>query len=121
MFSKKSGRKFFLSLQMYLLVIEFILTLIPNIVAYEQRLGTLPGSNNVEKYQFYKSDAYLTDLTAFLMAIIWFKLINSIRITRLLGPLVKIIGRMLQDILVFFILFSLVLILFACVGQIEFA
>ncbi len=54
------------------------------------------------------------------MAIIWFKLINSIRITRLLGPLVKIIARMLYDIFVFFILFSLMLIFFACFGQIEF-
>lgn len=34
---------------MYLLLIEFILTLIPNIIAYEQRLGTLPGATNVEK------------------------------------------------------------------------
>lgn len=48
-------------------------------------------------------------------------MIFGLRVTRILGPMVNIIFKMLKDVFIFCILLILVLVLFTCIGQVSFA
>ena len=48
-------------------------------------------------------------------------MIFGLRVTRVLGPMVNIIFKMLKDVFIFCILLILVLVLFTCIGQVSFS
>ncbi len=56
-----------------------------------------------------------------LNCLVWLRLVYLLRLNRILGPLIKIITRMTQDILKFMFLLALIILTFACVGNIEFS
>lgn len=51
---------------------------------------------------------------------LWLRILFSLRLTRFLGPLIKMINNMLFDIAIFMILFLVDLIIFASVGNLMF-
>ena len=57
---------------------------------------------------------------ALLLVPVWLKFINFFHATRTVGPLLKIINKMAQDIFNFLTLACLVILLFSCVGLILF-
>jgi hypothetical protein len=61
--------------------------------------------------------AYLYAIASFLLSV---KVIIDLRMTRLLGPLIKIIKSMLYDISVFMTLFCIQLVAFSCIGTLLF-
>ena len=57
---------------------------------------------------------------ALLSALLWLKLLYMVRLNRLIGPLLKIIFHMSQDILKFCLLLAIVLLSFASIGIVRF-
>lgn len=57
---------------------------------------------------------------ALLGASMWLKVLYLVRLNRMIGPLLKILSRMAQDIFNFTVLMSLILLLFSFVGMILF-
>ena len=55
--------------------------------------------------------------TAFLF---WIRLISMLQLTSVFGPLIRTTMAMLQDLMIFFMLFTLQLIAFSCVGILAF-
>jgi hypothetical protein len=53
-------------------------------------------------------------------ACIWLRVVYALRLTRFLGPLIKMVQLMIRDILVFLILFGCDLIIFASIGNMLF-
>ena len=71
--------------------------------------------NDVETGAFHFD--WLLAATAFLF---WMRLISMLQLTRVFGPLIRTIMAMLQDLMVFLVLFFLQLVAFACVGILAF-
>ena len=57
---------------------------------------------------------------ALLSALLWLKLLYMVRLNRLIGPLLKIIFHMSQDIIKFCLLLAIVLLSFASIGIVRF-
>ena len=68
---------------------------------------------------FNEKNGYLVD-HAYLMAILWVGCLLSFRQSQILGHLLKIFAHMIEDILKFLILYSIILTTFACIGNILF-
>ena len=66
-------------------------------------------------FSIYQSYAY-----AALGATLWVKVLYLLRLNRVIGPLLKILGRMAHDIFNFLALLALILLTFSCVGMILF-
>lgn len=63
----------------------------------------------------------MEDAYSIIVGTVWLRLILGLKVTRLLGPIINIVFKMLRDVSVFLVLFLLVLILFTCMGQISFS
>lgn len=63
----------------------------------------------------------MEDAYSIIVGTVWLRLILGLKVTRLLGPIINIVFKMLKDVAVFLVLFMLVLILFTCMGQISFS
>jgi hypothetical protein len=72
-------------------------------------------------FTFRDDGAMLDYLYSIGSACLWFRILLLFRLTRFLGPLVKMIQNMMTDILIFMILFLIQLIIFASVGNLLFA
>ena len=56
------------------------------------------------------------DFYALISGSVWLRLVLGLKVTRLLGPIVNILGKMLRDVIVFLVLFILVLLVFTCMA-----
>ena len=55
-----------------------------------------------------------------IMALLWLGILFSLKISRLIGPLIIIFLAMMKDIIIFLVIFIIQLFIFACVGNILF-
>ena len=53
-------------------------------------------------------------------AFVWLRVLYLLRLNRILGPLLKIIFHMTKDMVKFVLLLVLIILTFACIGNIEF-
>ena len=130
MFARKLNRKF----QIYTtdniidisLAIVFAYRIMLEYVYYRNNLSSLTtqeliGTTYYKNIYILEKDA---DTLAYLYSIastlLWIKILLLLRVTRLLGPLIKMIQRMINDIMIFMILFSIQLIIFATVATLLF-
>lgn len=60
-------------------------------------------------------------LLAFHCGLLWLKVTFLLKLTRLFGPLIKIVTNMLGDIIEFCVLWFVSLLFFSCVGMLLFA
>ena len=83
------------------------------------------GYNGVIYYNniyLYRSDGnFLAYLYSIGSACLWFRILLLFRLTRFLGPIVKMIQNMMYDILIFMILFGIELVIFASIGTLLFS
>ena len=59
-------------------------------------------------------------LLAFAALFLWLRLLSMLSLTEVFGPLIVIVSKMMQDLLIFFGLFVIQLITFAAVGVLIF-
>ena len=71
--------------------------------------------NNIGTGEFHFD--WLLAVTAFLF---WIRLIFMLQLTSVFGPLIRTMMAMMQDLITFFLLFTLQLIAFSCVGILAF-
>lgn len=71
---------------------------------------------------FYIKDEYKFDLLLAILAFnIWLKLLLKLRLTSTFGPMFKILVNMSLDLIKFLVLWSVILLIFGCVGMLIFA
>ncbi len=51
----------------------------------------------------------------------WLRVVMIFRASEFLGPFIKVIGKMTKDILIFFVLYLVIIIAFASVGNLAFS
>ena len=80
-----------------------------------------------ERHKAYFINVFKTvdkETISWLMAIaagaLWMKVLQVFRLTRFLGPLIKMIQKMIREVMVFMVLYIAQLVFFACVGNILF-
>ena len=67
-----------------------------------------------------QSNIDLSGILSVLVGLYWIRIFFLFRVTRILGPLIKIITSMFQDLLTFLTLYSIQLVFFGCVGNLLF-
>lgn len=72
-------------------------------------------------YNFRNDSIILSYLYATGSALLWIRIIMLFKLTRFLGPLVKMIESMVNDIVIFMVLFVIELIIFATIGTLLFS
>ena len=88
----------------------WVISRIPASYSGERRaLEFLMQIDNMREFNF-------TDCTAFILSIMWIRVAMLFRITKLLGPLIKIIFALMRTFMLFFILYLLSLFSFSSVG-----
>ena len=130
-FAKKSKRTFvffsptnFFDITIFLV---FSIRLYLEFKYYRSGLGAAADNNekgrlyydNVFRYTNYSE--YLDYLYSIASACLWLRIIMLFRLTRFLGPLVKMIENMMSDISIFMILFITQLVVFASIGNLLFS
>ena len=79
------------------------------------------GPNYYDNIYRYRTDGkFHSYLYAAGSAILWLRILMLFKLTRFLGPLVKMIENMLNEMIIFMVLFTIELIIFASVGSILF-
>lgn len=126
LFAAKRGRGLnFLTLTNLLDVtisICFLIRLIKEHAAYREGLDEQPTSGKEAVryfeniYEFENDEILLDVLYSIAVGCLWVRILYMFRLTRFLGPLLKMIYNMLWDILIFMVLFTIVLIIYASVG-----
>ena len=72
-------------------------------------------SDHYSKYQnYYKATIALA------MFCLWMRVVLQLRASLYIGPLFKVIRRMVYDIAIFLVLFGLILLSFVCIGHLLF-
>ena len=103
---------FAVMLTMFLILTEFNY----DILKYnEQTIEDVYEMVHCARYCSYSSIYY-----AAFTACVWLRVLYLLRLNRILGPLLKIIFHMTKDILKFVFLLILIILTFACIGNIEF-
>ena len=128
-FAKKSGRKFkFLSLVNAIdltILVTFLIRIYLEFRYYRVGLRDFSPMREVDYYfNIFRDTDYSKELDylySIISACLWLRVIMLFRLTRFLGPLVKMIQNMMHDIVIFMILFVTQLIVFACIGNLLFA
>lgn len=88
----------------------------------EQTTEILRGIQYYDNIFRYREDGQMLDyLYSVGAACLWLRILLLFRLTRFLGPLVKMIQNMMTDIGIFMILFSTQLIIFGSIGTLLFA
>ena len=87
--------------------------------------GASDGYNGVIYYKniyMYRDDGnFLSYLYSIGSAWLWLRILLLFRLTKFLGPIVKMIQNMMYDITIFMILFGIELIIFASIGTLLFS
>lgn len=120
-FYQRTGRKFFFPIEHYTTLLHMALQIYVSQTDWQFRFGKVEGANNLEKMGTLSEAKYMEDAYAIIVGTVWLRLILALKVTRLLGPIINIVFKMLKDVAVFLVLFLLVLILFTCMGQISFS
>ena len=129
-FSKKSKRPFELftinNILDMLLSIWFILRIYLEFKYYHNDVESQPNDSKMGEryykniYNVYNADNFLSYLYSFISAWIWLRIILLLRLTRFLGPLIKMIQNMIYDIMIFMVLYGIQLLFFASIGNLLF-
>lgn len=126
--SKAKKNYKFLNFNNILDIIMATVFLIRFIREYQYYEHNLEGKDAVHKaVQYYwnvqhvAGDEILLDVIYSIgVGCLWMRILFSLRLTRFLGPLIKMITNMLLDIAIFMLLYGIVLIIFASVGNLMF-
>ena len=81
-------------------------------------------SSTREEFQAWKLNTLMSDdkqfdinfVLATLMGLLFTKLILSLQVSKTFGPMVKILGSMLLDVVIFMLLFAIIFLIFASIG-----
>ena len=130
-FAKKSKRKFeFLTINNtldFLISVCFLTRIYLEYKYYHNGVDSQPNHSRIgEKYyknvyNVYDAENFLSYLYSFISACIWLKVILLLRLTRFLGPLIKMIQNMIGDIAIFMVLYGIQLVFFASIGNLLFS
>ena len=71
-------------------------------------------------YEFHNDEIFIDVVYSIAAGCLWMRLIYALRLTKLLGPLIKMIQIMISDIMTFLVLFFCDLIIFAAIGNLLF-
>mmetsp|Transcript_8018 Transcript_8018/g.7094 ORF Transcript_8018/g.7094 Transcript_8018/m.7094 type:complete len:848 (+) Transcript_8018:309-2852(+) len=71
-------------------------------------------------YEFANDEILLDILYAVAMTALWIRILFMFRLTRFLGPLIKMVFNMLWDIMIFMVLFGILLVIYASMAVLLF-
>ena len=64
--------------------------------------------------------SYLLFIYGAIIFLMWFKILLLLRISPLLGPMIRMMSKMIKDMFIFFLLYTLIIIFFSVIGQCSF-
>lgn len=108
------------------LVLNLVVIIINLLILSDYNLAVFSFSERdpIDSYSLVH-DAKFSDATsvyfATLNSTVWIRVLYLLRLNRTLGPLIKIILHMSREIFKFLFLLVLILVIFACIGKIEFS
>lgn len=71
-------------------------------------------------YHFNDDEILLDVLYSIACACLWCRILYMFRLTKFLGPLLKMVYNMMGDIIIFMVLFTIILIIYASIGNLLF-
>ena len=106
--------------------VVFVVRLVKEYAAYEVDLSNYTQKHKMavryyENIYKYNNDSLLIDFIYWIGAfVLWIRFLYMLRLTKFLGPLIKMISLMIWEIIIFMVLFMIVLVIYSSVGTLLF-